>query len=215
MTNVVITGSDHRGGLSKWCFQILLSYMGKKAIFATPSRYSLDEPFDSLILAGGADIHPSRYGQESLVRSRYEEDRDQMEWEFLEKALLQEKPILGICRGMQMINVFFGGTLYQEVGRVFDDFLPPSSIIGKALARHAISVDQNSHLYEIIRKKTLKVNSLHHQAVDRVGKGLRVTAKLKNGVVQAIEHQKYPFIMGVQWHPELMLFNSTQRRFFL
>lgn len=187
---------------------------GARTVRSTPAFPNTDFEFDGLILGGGRDIHPSRYGDESVIDTIHDEARDQIEWEMITRAVKENKPILGICRGLQMLNIYFGGTLHQEVGRVFDDFFPTKSTIGKIVARHKVTIESGSRLFNAVKKNELRVNSLHHQAAREVGENLHVTARLENGMVQALEHTELPWIVGVQWHPELMLMNAPQRRIF-
>lgn len=211
---ILITGSENGGRLSKWCLTLLIRILGGSPKLIHPRSFSLSERFDGLVVSGGKDIHPHRYGHSVQIKTLYDEERDEFEWQVIERAVKEGKPILGICRGMQLLNVFFGGTLYQEVGDVFDDFLPNRSTIGKVFARHTVFIGKRSRLFDIYRAPSKRVNSLHHQAVNQLGSGLKVTAYLKNGMTQAVERKGVSWIVGVQWHPELMVLNASQRALF-
>lgn len=137
-------------------------------------------------------------------------ERDRMELELLERARAEGWPVLGICRGCQLINVFSGGDLHQDL-RGYD--LNPSKVDG-VLPRKPIRITEGSRLEELLDTRECTVNSLHNQAVRKLGKGLRVSARDRDGIVQGIEHRGWPFWLGVQWHPEYLPQKSRQRRLF-
>ena len=136
--------------------------------------------------------------------------RDALEFGLLEEAVKKCVPVLGICRGAQLINVFFGGTLFQDI----KPFYIETPELHTALPRQRVFIEHDSQLYKVFQKSFVQVNSLHFQSVNRLGKGLRVTATDENGIVEAVEHTQCPFVVGVQWHPEFLLFHETQRRLF-
>ena len=131
----------------------------------------------------------------------------------LEAFLSTGKPILGICRGEQLMNVFFGGTLHQDIADVatscHDDY--PR----KNRGNHEVSVTRGTKLAEIMGQETFLANSLHHQAVDKVAPALILAATSEDGIVEGVEHPAHPFCIGVQWHPEHMsAYSKLQRRIF-
>lgn len=161
---------------------------------ADPSLYV--GRLDGILLSGGTDIGPIRYGAESESDVfAPEPERDEFELKLLAGAAEQEIPVLGICRGLQMINVFAGGTLRQDVPEHSKFDLPPDTLT------HSIDLVSGSILGELYGR-SMQVNSLHHQAVERVGAGLAVTAS-SDGSVEGLEHQSLP-IVAVQWHPEML-----------
>lgn len=162
--------------------------------------------FDGILLAGGEDIDPELYGE----RKRYDNvktnrARDDFEIALLGRGLSAGLPILGICRGTQTINTRFGGTLYQDLKSdtaIERDHKQQGS---RSATTHSITVtDPDSVLHGFV-PGSCAVNSLHHQAIKRLGRGLKVTAHSEDGLVEAVElADDYPFFLGVQWHPEEM-----------
>jgi putative glutamine amidotransferase len=136
--------------------------------------------------------------------------RDALEFSLLEEAVKKCQPVLGICRGAQLINVFFGGSLFQDI----KPFYIEQPELHTALPRQRVFIDHDSLLYKIFGKSFIQVNSLHFQSVNHLGKGLKITAKDANGIVEGVEHTQCPFVIGVQWHPEFLLFHESQRRLF-
>jgi putative glutamine amidotransferase len=159
---------------------------------------------DGLLLTGGGDIEPGLYGEPRLPEcGPAEEARDLTELTLARLALEHKLPILGICRGHQLLNVALGGTLYQDIGSALPGTMRHQRTDHRRNWRaHAISVEPGSRLEEILGTRQHRVNSLHHQALHRLGKGVRVLAQSEDGVVEAIEVRGQPFALGVQFHPE-------------
>jgi len=126
--------------------------------------------------------------------------RDELETRLLREGLEQKLPILGICRGAQLLNVVLGGTLHQELR----DFYTETPQIRSVLPRKTVQLEAGSHLRRILDCEFCRVNALHNQAINEPGHGLRVVARESSGVIQAVEHTDSPFVVGVQWHPEFM-----------
>lgn len=155
----------------------------------------LAERTDALLLSGGGDLHPAYYGSSmDGTDGDVDEQRDKREWELLRAFCARRKPIFGICRGMQMIDVFFGGTLFQH--------LATAEIHQHTI--HSVITSENSWLRPLYGE-CFSVNSYHHQAIRTLGIGLRVAAVSDaDGVIEAVEHESLP-IRAVQWHPERMI----------
>ena len=161
---------------------------------------------DGLLMPGGVDIEPARYGQETDEKCRkIDLNRDAAEWWMLEAFLPTRKPVLGICRGIQMLNVFLGGTLHQHIDG-------HSDFKSRTTGYHNVKVVPGSRLHRLVETETLTVNSLHHQAVDSLGKDLEVCAVSEDGIVEAVVHTSHPFLLGVQWHPEHMSRKDPQQQ---
>lgn len=156
---------------------------------------------DGILLSGGTDIGAQNYGAESDAAAYpAEATRDEFELALLAGATKAAVPVLGICRGLQMINVFAGGTLHQHVPEHARSNDPPT------LLAHAVKISAGSVMSDLYGE-SLDVNSLHHQTVDRLGADLNITAT-SDGTVEALEHASLP-IVAVQWHPEMLETRST------
>ena len=162
---------------------------------------------DGLLLPGGADIPPSEYGEEQHESvALLDEDRYQFEKTLVHAWIKEtEKPLLGICLGSQWINVAAGGSLVQDI---------PTELGGNHRdTTHAVALEPDSRLAAILGATELEVNSLHHQAADTIGAGLRVVARAPDGVVEATEATEAGrFLIGVQWHPEKMVEDEKQKK---
>ena len=153
--------------------------------------------YDGLILCGGSDIHPKHFGQEINGAVKIDERRDQTELALLDAFVKAGKPVLGICRGCQVMNVYFGGTLIQHLAQTPMHRSDKSGVD----CIHAVTAVEGSILHRLYGAR-FTVNSSHHQAVGVVGKELCAIATA-DGVIEAIQHNRLP-ILGVQWHPERM-----------
>lgn len=166
----------------------------------------LCEHMDGLLLSGGNDVNPSMYNEKAYKKALDPSGlRDLTEKRILEDILQTDKPILGICRGMQFINVYFGGSLYQDIKIDLPDALNhESSSDAKDTEHkaHAIYIEQDCKLSKILETMKIETNTHHHQAIKKLGNGLRITAQSDDGVVEALETDDDRFIIGVQAHPE-------------
>ena len=136
--------------------------------------------------------------------------RDALEMRLIDIAVQRRLPILGICRGEQLINVYFGGSLHQHLKSLYVEDPEVRTI----LPRKRIIVEPGSRLARVLGKRPRRVNALHQQAIAKLGDGLIVAARDRNGIIQAIEHGSLPFVIGVQWHPEYMPQHKRQRAIF-
>lgn len=164
---------------------------------------------DGVLLSGGEDVEPWRYGSEEGPHdTRHDPDRDSFEESLIRRAMALGKPILAICRGCQMLNVALGGTLESHLHEV-DDFSHMDTRDPRDAKRHPVTLSRDSQLAEALGRQldddgSLLVNSFHHQAVDQPGRGLRVVGRAHDGTVEAIEGTE-ALVFGVQWHPEMHL----------
>jgi putative glutamine amidotransferase len=168
---------------------------------------ALYERLDGLLLSGGGDIDPCHFG-ETVHEScrRILPDRDDMELALVRWAAEEHKPLLGICRGIQVLNVALGGSLYQDIPSQFPEALAhtPNPAHPREEPSHPVSIRPGTHLARILGASSLAVNSFHHQSLKDLAPGLSVTAQAPDGVVEAVELAGHPFALGVQWHPEEM-----------
>jgi len=162
------------------------------------------EPLHGVLLTGGTDLDPSSYREEPFEEtSDFDRRRTFFEFALVREALKRDLPILGICRGNQSLNVALGGDLYQHLPRQVPNAIKHRAGKGEPVARHEIEIEPDSKLAQILGTTRLEVNSYHHQAVRKVGEGLRVVARsVPDGIVEALELPDKPFCLTVQWHPE-------------
>lgn len=161
---------------------------------------------DGLYLPGGVDVDPHLYGEEPLAgMGSFDPDWDAVDVVLAQAALERNMPILGICRGMQVLNVAAGGTLYQDIPSQVPGALKHSQKGPRWAASHAVELDEDSRLAKTLGATELRINSYHHQAVKDVAPGFRSVANAPDGVIEAIESTQHRYAVGVQWHPELMI----------
>ncbi|SMB91023.1 putative glutamine amidotransferase [Thermanaeromonas toyohensis ToBE] len=195
-----------------------VSQAGGIPLLLPPGSQEMAEEYlkiiDGLLLTGGGDVDPRLYGEEPKEGlGRVLRERDTFELYITRRALLLGKPILAICRGMQLLNVAAGGTLYQDIVRELGSSLHNPGGPRSAL-HHRIEIQPGTLLYKWLGGQ-VKVNSMHHQAVRSLGQGLRVSATSEDGLIEAVEGTGEAFVVGVQWHPEeLTNFYPEQRNLF-
>lgn len=202
---------SNRGAAMTWLANWLaVTRAGGKAVRLSVNGKTDTADLDGLIIGGGDDIGAGLYGGELSLDLRIDEARDAMEQAALDQALHADLPVMGICRGSQMINIHLGGTLHQDIYTVYQD-LPRMRTV---LARKDVTIKEGTRLARLMGGDRAKVNSLHHQAVDRLGEGLTVAARDGGGVIQATERPGDRFLVGVQWHPEFLVFHRRHQNLF-
>ena len=237
---VGVTGPDRGGAAAWWMTRLSLLRAGARPVRITPSRTVDKYKLDALIVGGGTDVEPKNYGQEPLQGAEkqskfrirdwlisslifvfrllsqqkraqgYDPQRDNMEKSLIEYALGCGMPVLGICRGAQLLNIVTGGSLHQNITEFYSEEPHVRSLLPKKL----IVLEDGTKIASLIQDGTRFVNALHDQAIDQLGESMIVTARDLAGVVQAIEHSVYDFVIGVQWHPEYLPQIQSQQRIF-
>lgn len=177
-------------------------------------EYYLDS-IDGLMVTGGADIHPSYFDQKPHPKlSNTTLARDKFEVMAIKSAIKRDIPLLGICRGHQVLNVALGGNLYQDLSCIDGRTLKHADPNQTGKVFHDIWIDKESMLFGIMGSEVLETNSSHHQVVDKIGRGLRPVAFSSDGVIEAIEMAGKKFILGVQWHPEAIFSRKHSQKLF-
>lgn len=160
---------------------------------------------DALILSGGHDVTPRFYGEEPHKSlGGVLPERDIFDFNLIKYAMEKDIPVLGVCRGYQIMNVYFGGSLYQDVGLKKDTYVKHNQVNFPTMTSHSVDLVDGSKLKELFKEDTIMVNSFHHQIVNKVAEGFLASAISKDGVVEAIEKKDHKFMLGVQWHPEML-----------
>ncbi|MCL4401215.1 MAG: type 1 glutamine amidotransferase [Acidobacteria bacterium] len=163
---------------------------GLDAVPISPARRRGLEGLGGLVLTGGGDVDPSLYGAEPYALTKHVfRERDDLDRELIAESERKDLPILGICRGLQILNVTRGGTLHQHVE-------------GHKETEHTVRPEWGSRMAAFVGTEDYTVNSRHHQAVNRLGNGLIVTARAEDGVIEAVEDPERRFVVAAQWHPE-------------
>lgn len=172
------------------------------------------EDYDGILFAGGEDVDPSFYEEKTRYESVHvNRARDEFEFALLDRALARRLPILGICRGIQMVNVKFGGSLYQDLEEQKN--LKHKQTGSRSDMTHLVTVTEPDSGLARIVSGSCRVNSLHHQAIKQLGHGLKAVAYSHDSLCEAVEAaDDYPFLLAVQWHPEEIVAEAEQRRIF-
>lgn len=197
-----VTGTAGRWSPGWWCTALALRLTG-----AVPERISVRHApsgasLDALVIGGGDDISPEHYHGDLREKVKSDPERDLLEIQWIERALREGLPLLGICRGAQLINVVLGGDLHMDIGPLRRKTYNRPGL----LPTKQVFVEPGALLEQVSGRRKLRVNSLHHQAINRVGRGLRVVGRDLDKFVQAVEGTGDQPILGVQWHPEYLFY---------
>jgi putative glutamine amidotransferase len=169
---------------------------------------------DGICLSGGPDLDPGGYGAEPHpALGPTEPDLDRFELAVARRADAREMPILAICRGTQALNVVRGGALHQHLPEISSEIAHRQQLPGDQTS-HPVEIDPESGLAAVLGERKIEVNSFHHQAIDRLGEGLRVSARAPDGTIEAVEDPDRPFLVGVQWHAETLLHRPYETALF-
>jgi putative glutamine amidotransferase len=185
-----------------------LELAGVTPVLVTPAHSAeavaaIMHAVDGLVLSGGEDVDPVHYGETPRVElDSVHPERDAMEFAALRHALDRDVPVLGICRGHQVLNVALGGSLYQDIPTDLPDALGHVQGGGWDRRSHDVFVEPDSLFFRITGERTLCINSFHHQAIREPAPGLRVVGRAEDGLIEAVESERHDWVIGVQWHPE-------------
>lgn len=210
---VGITGDIDKGKYSiKMAYADAVEEAGAYPVFLPPSFTKdvikkIAKTIDALLISGGRDIDPVFYGERVKAPLRLvSPGRFHFEKSLLKETMILRKPVLGICYGMQFLNVFLRGTLYYDLAKQRPDTINHNS-------GHNIEICNKSKLYYMLGVKNIMVNSTHHQGIKRLGKDLIASAHSQDNLVEAIELKNYHYFIGVQWHPERLSEKHSQKLF--
>jgi putative glutamine amidotransferase len=211
---IAVTEPENGARLSWLCIALAIWWSGGKAVRVTAANPRFEERIDGLVLAGGTDINPQRYNGIPKKQYCYDPSRDAMEIKWLERAQEQNIPVLGICRGAQLINIFRGGNLHIDISKVYEKANYPNGTLARIFYRKRVHIRKNTLLYRLIGEEYSRVNSMHTQSINRLGQALTIAAQEANHIVQAVEDSSLPMFMGVQFHPEYMIYARRYRNLF-
>lgn len=205
-----VTGAARRWAPAWWCTRIALRLAGASARRISV-RHQIDQtPLDALVIGGGNDISPEHYDGDISAPVKADPERDKLEIRWIEYALKHQIPLLGICRGAQLINVVLGGTLHQDIRSLRKlTYNRPGLLPTKQ-----VTLTTDALIAQVCKTTKLRVNSLHHQAVREAGRDLLEVGRDLDNIVQAIEASDGRQIIGVQWHPEYLFYLPAQLALF-
>ncbi len=217
---VIVTGPDKKLRFGWWATRLMLWIVGLRGHYMSTANPEIPEGIAGIIIGGGDDIDPEHYGLTGDAGATYDPERDELEMRMARHAIVCDVPVLGICRGAQLINVVMGGSLFLDIREKRQHTPNRNSLFPIKSAK----LEEHSFLANAMGKHKIFVNSLHNQAIDRIADNMRVSARDKDGFIQGVESadlhdveksDSARFILGVQWHPEYMPYIKSQRRLFL
>ncbi|KTD17675.1 gamma-glutamyl-gamma-aminobutyrate hydrolase family protein [Legionella jordanis] len=202
---IAVTQSSRQSWLPNFALKLAIWLAGGRVISINPASNQHRFDYQALLLGGGVDIDPKLYGDLRKIGYHYQFERDELELKHLAYAEQHHLPVFGICRGCQLMNVYRKGTLCLDIEKVFENAQYPSHLLGYLFFRKTIHIQKPSLLFAISKQHSLKVNSIHKQAIAKLGLNLKITAWERNQIIQAIEDPTKPFYFGVQFHPEFLI----------
>ncbi|MEH6355714.1 MAG: type 1 glutamine amidotransferase [Marinobacter sp.] len=204
-----ISGPRRRGPAQR-LITLALRMQGARTHYIRPGARVNVSLLDGLVLSGGTHVQPALYGQQPMVTANYDKLRDETDQRLLLEAETLNLPVLGICRGAQLINVHRGGSLCQNVTPLRQHTRHRPLL----LPLQTVNIVDHTRLSQIMQAPSIGANRIHSQAIKKLGQDLRVVAVDNDLFVQAIENTRGQWLMGLQWHPEYLLYHSGHRRIF-
>lgn len=212
---IAITGPSKGAFGPRLLVSWAVRFYGGSPLQLRPGDEHQEHSYDGVVITGGHDVEPVLYAAEPEVEPKYDSARDAFEVHVIKESLKRNIPLLGICRGAQLLNVCCGGTLFQQLHLHRKKTSNRWTIFPlKTLYKSDTEEANNSLLHSITGSKPSKINSLHNQGIDKVGDSLIVTGRDADNIIQAVENHSKHFVMGVQWHPEFLLYMKSHRAFF-
>lgn len=205
-----VTGNAKRFSPSWFCIRLSLALAGAKAVRISTKKSFDKTQLQGLVISGGDDIHPALYQQAPEGKAHYNPDRDALESEYISYAFANNLPILGICRGYQLMNVIRGGNLFADIRNMRKLTRNRASL----LATKTVHIIPGTRLHKIVGRGKISVNSLHHQAIQDLGQNIQPIAFDNDQLAQSITATDLPNMLGVQWHPEYLFYLKAQRGIF-
>ncbi|MFA5700220.1 MAG: gamma-glutamyl-gamma-aminobutyrate hydrolase family protein [Desulfuromonas sp.] len=208
--HIGVTGSARGWAPAWWCTRFALWLAGAKAIRISVKHVAEENTLAALVIGGGNDIGPEHYGGNVGLKVKSDPERDKLEIGWIKFALQEQLPLLGICRGAQLINVVLGGSLHQDIRSLRKlTYNRPGLLPTKQ-----VHLEADSLLSRVCKRMRLRVNSLHHQAIKSPGDDLKAVGWDLDNIIQAVESSGNLRIIGVQWHPEYLCYLPSQLRLF-
>lgn len=205
-----VTGPQRGAVGPRSCIHLGVLLAGGKPRHLRPGDPLDTSALDGVIISGGHDVEPTLYKAAAEVEGRYDAERDAFESSIIDCALRDETPLLGICRGAQLLNVRLGGTLFQDLSKRRHK----TSKRRFLLPLKSLCLAENSRLEALLGEADIRINSLHNQSINELGQNLQVSGRDLDDIVQAVENPDHRFLFGVQWHPEFLIYAARQRRLF-
>lgn len=210
LPRIAVTGPQRRAIMPRQLVALALRLSGAVPVQLRPGDAIENQEIDGVVITGGHDIDPVLYASQPEVVPRYDKQRDAFESRMIDIALERNLPLLGICRGAQLLNVRLGGSLFQEL----KSRRSKTSNRWTILPLKTLLVETDSQLHHLIGCQCCRINSLHNQGIDVLGKGLQVSGRDLDGIVQGVEDPDRRFLLGVQWHPEFLIYRRKQFNLF-
>lgn len=207
---IAISGPQKGSRGPRWCVATVVKWLGATPLQVRPEDNVDKNSYDGIVITGGHDVDPVLYAAEPEVEPKYDSQRDEFESDLIDHAVANDLPMLTICRGAQLLNIRCGGNLFQDLSSKRKRTSKRRSIF----PFKTLQTKPDSLVAKIMGCTNCKINTLHNQAIDNLGDGLVIVGRDQDDIVQAIEAPDATFRIGVQWHPEFLIYLGRQRALF-